>query len=268
MEEQLAYQVKLEVFEGPFDLLLSLITKQKLDIYDVSLTAITRDYLEYLDKMKSLDLEIASEFLVIAATLLQIKAGSLLSSEQEEEEQEVSATEAREILIARLLEYKKFKNASEKFLELMQNQRGFCKRKGELEKRILARTDFLEGVTKEDLAYSLVSLLLNKGSNKLVVQTDHILVPPINLSEKTKFVLERLQVNSCETFRNLTKHCQTKIEVAVTFLALLELYRRRVITLRQTETFGEIRIELTKEVEQLPAIEQYVYEDTTKDTNA
>lgn len=254
------YQVKLESFEGPFDLLLSLITKQKIDIYDISLAEIIRDYLDYLEEVRKLDLEIASEFLVIAATLLKIKARSLLSSEQEEEVKELSPAEARELLIARLLEYKKFKNASEYFAQLAQTQYGFCKRKGELEKRVLACTDLLEGITVEDLALLLTSLLLNYQKEDLAVSTEHILSPPVKLSDKMNYIFERLQIKECETFRNLTKGCRTKIEVAVTFLALLELYKRRMIKLAQTETFGEIKVELTKEAEELPAARPYVEE--------
>lgn len=257
------YQVKIEAFEGPFDLLFSLITKQKIDIYDVSLTTIIRDYLDHMNKMRQFDLEIASEFLVIAATLLKIKAGSLIHSEQEEEVEELSPAEARDLLVAHLLEYKKFKNVAGHLSSLMEDQYGFCKRKGELEKRILARTDLLKGITIEDLAPMLVSALL-KSKKEIVISTDHIISPPVNLNEKISFVLRRLHLNSHDTFRNLTKRCRTKMEAAVTFLALLELYRRRIVKLKQIETFGEIDVELAIDPVDLSALE-FDRDDITRD---
>jgi len=258
------YQVKLEAFEGPFDLLLSLISRQKVDIYEISLATIIKDYLEYLDEMKILDLEVVSEFLVIAATLLQIKAGFLLASDSDAEEEEISVAETRDLLVARLLEYKKFKNASEALIDLMQSQRGFCKREGELEKRVLARSDFLEGIAKEDLAYVLVALFFDREKGNPVIRTDHILAPPVNLNDKIGFVLRKLRNNGRETFLDLTKSSRTRIDAAVTFLALLELYRRRLITIRQMEIFGEIVVELLKDVEELPMPEEYMVDGVQK----
>lgn len=245
------YNVKLESFEGPFDLLLSLIGKHKIDIYEISLADIIRDYLEYLKKMKQLDLEVASEFIVIAATLLQIKVGSLLSSEEEEEYEEISPSEARELLIARLLEYKKFKNASEYLADLFENEYGFCKRRNELDRQVLARTDLLERITTEDLAQLLAFMLIGSGEGDVVVSTEHILIPPVNLKDKIEFVLDKLKTKGVQTFRSLTGNCRTKMEAAVTFLALLELYRRREVELNQITTFGDIEIKLIKTDEEL-----------------
>lgn len=244
------YNVKLESFEGPFDLLLSLIGKHKIDIYEISLTDIIQDYLEHLKEMKQLDLEVASEFMVIAATLLQIKAGSLLSSEEEEEFEELSPSEARELLIARLLEYKKFKNASEYLTNLFESEYGFCKRRNELDRQVLARTDLLEEITLEDLAQLLAFMIIGSGEGDVVVSTEHILVPPINLNDKIEFVLDRLQLKGTQTFRSLTRNCRTKMEAAVTFLALLELYRRREVELNQITTFGDIEVKLLKSDEE------------------
>lgn len=260
------YQVKLEIFEGPFDLLLELITRQRIDIHAVSLTAIVTDYVNYLQEMKRFDLEVASEFLVIAATLLKIKASSLFSCDQEDETEEFSPAEARELLIARLLEYKQFKNAASQLSDLLQSQHGFYKRQGDLEKRILARTDLLQGIAKEDLAFTLISLLI-KSEGEIVISTDHILSPPVNLNDKMNFVFKRLQITGRENFRNLTRRCRTKIEAAVTFLALLELYRRRIINIRQIETFGEIEVELVSTAEELPVFEPYAQDISGKFTN-
>jgi len=242
----LKYNVRLESFEGPFDLLLSLIGKHKIDIYEIPLAEIIQDYLEYLKKIKQLDLEVASEFMVIAATLLQIKVGSLLSSEEEEEFEELSPSEARELLIARLLEYKKFKNASEFISNLFEAEYGFCKRRNELDRQVLARTDLLEGITTEDLAQLLAFMLIGSDEGNVVVSTEHILVPPVNLNDKIEFVINKLKIKGAQTFRSLTSNCRTKMEAAVTFLALLELYRRREVELNQTTTFGDIEVKLIK----------------------
>ena len=109
----LPYQLKLEMFEGPFDLLLNLISRQKIDIYEIPIAQITREYLDYVDSFQEFDLEIGTEFLLMAATLLDIKAANLLPKKEEPaDEDDVSPQEGREVLIARLIKYKKFKNVS------------------------------------------------------------------------------------------------------------------------------------------------------------
>lgn len=245
------YQVKLDVFEGPFDLLLSLITKQKIDVCDVSLTAIVQDYLNYLGAKEQVDLEVTSEFLVLAATLLKIKSNFLIGPDQTGEMEDLTPAEAKELLIARLLEYKKFKNASEHFSTLIKSQYGFYRRAEEPYAPIYNPTELLDGTTIEELRSIFASLLLKEEEEDLFVSTQHILIPPVNLGAKIDFVLGRLQVKDQETFRNLTKKCSSRIEVAVTFLALLELYRRRKITIEQRQTFGEITVKLIDQEEGL-----------------
>ena len=128
----MSYQVKLDIFEGPFDLLLNLISKHELDVYDIPLARIISDYLNYIKETEELDLEIASEFLVIAAILLDIKTSSLIPGEEEPED-ELTEVEAREILISRLIEYKKFKNISSKLRSHNEVERRYFRREADLE---------------------------------------------------------------------------------------------------------------------------------------
>src|ERR1051325_733202 len=121
------YQVKLDVFEGPFDLLLHLISKRELDIYEVSLAQITEDYLDHLKQLTDLDLEVATEFLLVAATLIEIKAARLLPGPPTDDEAELALSD-RDLLIARLLEYRAFKDAAERLSELLAVNAGYIPR--------------------------------------------------------------------------------------------------------------------------------------------
>lgn len=241
------YQVKLDTFEGPFDLLLNLISQQKLDIYEVPIAKITEEYLVYLDRMREIDLDMSSEFLVIAATLLEIKSASLLSSEEElEEEEELTPYEAREMLIAQLLQYKKFKNVS---LELAARQIAegkFYPRQAELEEQFAKLLpDFLEGVSLKDLAIILNQVLVREPVS--IIDAEHITPAPISLEGPIQMVLKKLKGKSELSFRKLTQNCQTRIEIILVLLALLELYKRGTISLGQPRTFGEIEVSLAKE---------------------
>lgn len=237
------YQIKLEVFEGPFDLLLSLINKQKLDIYDVPIARIIEEYLAYVRQMEDFNLEIASEFLLIAATLIEIKAAALLPSVKTYDEAEtISPREARDILIARLIEYKKFKNSAMALAAMAEGKSRSYPREAELEERFVKlRPDFLVNATVEDLSKLLIGLLAKK---QILVDSPHITPIEVSLEEKIGVVLAKLKSARKETFRALTSDCSNKIEVIVTFLALLELYKAGLISFNQAETFGEIEVSL------------------------
>lgn len=242
----MGYQVKLDTFEGPFDLLLSLISQQKLDIYEVPIAKIAEEYLAYLDKMREIDLDMSSEFVVIAATLLEIKSASLLSSEEElEEEEELTSYEAREILVAQLLQYKKFKNVA---LELAARQIAegkFYLREAELEERFAKLLpDFLEEVSLEELAMVLNRVLVREPIS--IIDAEHITPAPVSLEGPIQVVLKKLESKSKLSFKKLTQNCRTRIEMILLFLALLELYKRGDISLGQPETFGEIEVSLVQ----------------------
>jgi segregation and condensation protein A len=240
----LQYQVSLDVFEGPFDLLLDLISKQKIDVCDLSLTEIVRDYLDFISRREQVDLEVTSEFLLLAATLLKIKSNSLLGPDHLEELEDLSPAEARDLLVTRLLEYKKFKNAAQYLEHLVKSQYGFYRRSELLDMPAVSASELLGKTTISDLAAVLLSLHMNSGDEDVFVSTQHILSPPVNLSSKIDFVLDQVRGKEELTFRDLTRECSSKIEFAVTFLALLELYKRRKIGIEQNKAFGEIIIRL------------------------
>lgn len=238
----MAYRVKVEGFEGPFDLLLHLISRRKVDVYDISVAMIADEYLAYLDKMTELDLDVASEFLLVAATLLEIKAAGLFPSEAEPVlDDELSPAETRDVLVARLLEYKKFKNAA---LELAARLDAVAKlhpREAGLEPQFAQLLpDFLENVTLDQIALVLTSLLV--VSDVEVVDISHVASLPISLDERIRELAETINAARTTTFGALIADSDTITVFVATFLALLELYKRGEIQLQQQETFGEITV--------------------------
>lgn len=238
----MAYRVKVEGFEGPFDLLLHLISRRKVDIYDISVASIADEYLAYLERMSDLDLDVASEFLLVAATLLEIKASGLFPTEEEPmPDDELSPDEARDVLVARLLEFKKFKNAA---LELSARYESVSKlhpREAGLEPPFAQLLpDFLEGVTLEQLAQVLASLLII--SDVEIVEAAHIAALPISLEERIKELADAIRSSRTTTFSALVADADGVSMIVATFLAILELYKRGEVQLQQDETFGEITI--------------------------
>jgi segregation and condensation protein A len=235
------YQIKLDIFEGPFDLLLDLIDKQKLDIYDIPIARITEEYLVYLRKMKELNLDIASEFILMAITLIEIKTSSLLPATEEPEKDEISPQEAREMLVARLIEYKKFKNASSELAKRTYQYGHIYPREAPLEERFARlQPDFLQDVSLLDLARIYQSILLRTPR----LDFSHMSPIVISVEERMQAVAERLKEARSFTFRELTSSCENRIEIIVTFLAILELFKAGMVYLDQSETFGELRVEL------------------------
>ncbi|HZD59482.1 MAG TPA: segregation/condensation protein A [Anaerolineae bacterium] len=237
----MAYQVKLEVFEGPFDLLINLISRQKIDIYEIPIAEITNEYLDYVNSMQELDLEVSTEFLLIAATLLDIKAANLLPKEKPHSEDEISPHEAREILVARLIEYKKFKNVSVELSARYQAESKYYVRDVGLEERFSNLVpDFLAGFSLDRLRE--LFLAVNEKNEIDLVQADHITPKPLSVDEYVAQVEERLSRLRTTSFRELTSDCDGKVELITMFLAILELYKRGMVELGQAETFGDITV--------------------------
>lgn len=236
------YQVKLEIFEGPFDLLLSLISQHKLDVYKISIAQITDEYLGYLQKMQELDLEVASEFLLVAATLLEMKSAGLLPQPDKiVSKEEFSVEEERELLINRLLEYKKFKNASRVLCGRMEAQAKFFPRVASLEEPFQnLLPDFLEGITLQDLS-RLFENLRNR-ERICLIDSSHIATIKFSVEEKMAELLEQLKALRRQSFRALTAKAVTREEIIASFLALLELYKRGQVAIFQAVTFGEIEV--------------------------
>jgi segregation and condensation protein A len=237
----MSYQVRTEVFEGPFDLLLHLIAKRELDIYDVSLAAITEEYLAHLKQMQEeLDLEVATEFLVVAATLIEIKASRLLPGPpRDDDELDVSD---RDLLIARLLEYRAFKDAAAMLADALSANEGFVPRTaGPGEEFAKITPDLMARVSAERFAEIAARVL----SPKTEPHVDFSHIAPIRISvaeaiEKVRAVLlQRKRV----TFRELTRDViADRLHVIVRFLAVLELVKRGEADVDQTGSFGEIEV--------------------------
>jgi segregation and condensation protein A len=232
------YKVKLEVFEGPLDLLLYLIKKDEVDIYDIPVELITRQYMEYLSLMQMLDLNIAGDFIVMAATLMMIKSRMLLPAD-ERPEMEEEEMDPRWELIKQLLEYKKFKDAAS-FLEEMElrQQNMFIR---ETEEQIPAEKSGLEigDVSIFDLISALNEALRRAKPDK----TGEIVGEHFTVADKIEYIMSVVRTSNKIPFFSLFNEKSTRGEIVCTFLALLELIRLRQIRSLQTEVFGEIFIE-------------------------
>jgi len=232
------YKVRLEIFEGPLDLLLYLIKRDEIDIYDISLERITRQYLEYLEAFKELNIEVAGEFVVMAANLIYLKSRSLLPADQQPPEEEVDEDDPRWDLIRQLIEYKKFKEAA------MQLQ------VRELEQeRIFARVG--NGIGPEIATLHLgevgIFQLINAFQNvikRLEAREDlqEIAGENFTVSDKIDRILQTLADGKAIKFSELFARMASRVEIVVTFLALLELIRLKQVRAIQPNEFDEIEI--------------------------
>jgi len=240
----MSYRVRTEAFEGPFDLLLQLVAKQKVAIADLSITDIADQYLEYVERMEDLDLDVASDFLLVAATLLEIKAASLLPRDEPLEMLEfddMSPEEARELLIARLLAYKQFKNAAGELAARYEAEALTHERAAGLEEPFLKlMPDYLEGITLHGLAVICADLVHKR--EVFLLEADHVASAPISLELHVEGVARTMRKGRRTSFRELVAAGASVEELVVTFLAILELYKRGLVRLEQSEEFGDIEI--------------------------
>ena len=244
----MAIPVKLEVFEGPLDLLLHLIEKNKIDIYDIPIALITEQYMEYLKEMEKQDLDNMSEFLVMAATLLKIKSRMLLPQEETEEEE---PEDPRQELVERLLEYKMYKFMS---LELRDRQMDADKmmfKKSTLPPEV---ADYKEEINLEellgDLTLSKLNDIFRSVMKKQVDKIDpvrskfgKIEKEEVNLSKKMRYVQEYGLAHKKFSFRGLLEEQSDKMDLIVTFLCILELMKMGRVSIVQEEIFEDILIE-------------------------
>src|SRR5258706_14880260 len=233
------YKVKFEVFEGPLDLLLYLIKKEEVDIYDVNLTQLATQFIEYIDVMRLLDLEIAGEFLVMASTLMYIKSRELLPlDKQVQTEGEDDGEDPRWELIRQLVEYKKFKDAAGQLQALEARQEDIFPRlpvKPEFAPEVPGKPD----VTLFDLL-NAVSAILKRVTQK--EDSRDVFEDKWTVSEKIEMVMKTLTERPRVRFSELFASAMSRTEVVVTFLALLELIRLKQLVVAQTEPFAEIDI--------------------------
>lgn len=236
----MAYRVKLHIFEGPLDLLLFLIKKNEVDIYDIPIAEITRQYLEYVELIKLFDLESASEYIYLAATLIRIKAKMLLPKPETDEEEEEA--DPRMELVQRLLEYKRFKDLTPFLSEKESVQRNFYPRR-------YFRFDLPEEEEHVEDSLNEVSLfqlmeVFKKVIEKVPEPTFHrVEVISVTLEEQIDFILSHLVEKSQILFGELMEHFRDRITMIITFIALLELVKRNVLFIKQINPFGDIWIQ-------------------------
>jgi segregation and condensation protein A len=236
------YEVQTPVFEGPFDLLLHLILRDQVDLYEVSLNEIVDAFITELDRMEDLDLEVATEFLLIAATLVELKARRLLPGDPDPElDDELGRWEERDLLLARLLECKTFKDAARAFEALATTAGRSVPRRSGLEDQFVGLVpDLLEGVTAADLAAAMVRTSLPRPV--AVVDTSHLHMVRASVSEAVVELADELPRVGRIGFRELTAQLVERLEVVVRFLALLELFKQGLVELAQPLAHGDILI--------------------------
>ena len=232
--------VSTSVYEGPFDVLLRLVSEHKVDVYDISIAELVDAFVAEISGRPELDLEEASGFIVVAAILLELKSRKLLPGPDEiEDDEELFGFEERDRLLARLLELQAYAAASDAFAIMIERAAKSVPRLAGLEEhfRDLA-PDLLADVTVERLAAAyLVGLATNEV---LTIDFSHVTVEAVTVSEAVAELQERLPVDGTSGFRLLTAHCTTRMQIIVRFLALLELCKRGWVTLDQGETFGDL----------------------------
>lgn len=239
----MSFEVSIEVFEGPFDLLLQLIMKQELDIHEVPIARITASFIEQIERAGALDLDSATEFLLTAATLLLIKARSLVPGHDEETEGAEESENARVLLVERLLEYKKFSNASDFFERLYAEHGWYYHRMREIEDDYSALyPDPFEGISASRLAGALMESLVQWAS--VSVDTSYIAPVRVSVAEHIEMVRRKLSGEGRASFSELVSQCGSKMEIIATFLAVLELCKRREVSISQKKLFGEIFVKL------------------------
>ena len=239
------FQVHLDVFEGPFDLLLALISKHKLDITEVALSQVTDEFIGYIQEAAGgWDLDQASYFLVVAATLLDLKAARLLPAGEVEDEEDLALLEARDLLFARLLQYRAYKQVAAVFAGRMAEAARRFPRRVPLEPRFASLLpEVLLGLGPAEFARIAAVTLAPKPPP--VVSTEHIHSPRTSVREQAQILAGRLRRLGRATFRSLSSDAAGTYEVVARFLALLELYRTGNVSFEQVAPLGELYITWT-----------------------
>jgi segregation and condensation protein A len=244
-DQAVGFTVRLVNFTGPFDLLLQLISKHKLDVTEVALHRVTDEFIAYIRGMgDDWNLDEASEFLVVAATLLDLKAARLLPAAAVEDEEDLALLEARDLLFARLLQYKAFKEAAAYLAGLEAAGGRRYPRAVALEPRYAeALPDLVLGIGPERLAALATKAMTPRPVP--VVSIDHVHQVRVSVREHAAVLRDKLLRARTATFRALCSDCQTTLEVVARFLALLELYREGMVGFEQVQALGELTVRWT-----------------------
>jgi segregation and condensation protein A len=247
-----AFSVHLENFDGPFDLLLQLISRHKMDVTEVALSAVTDEFIAFIHALETSgqgwELDQATEFLVVAATLLDLKAARLLPSGDVEDEEDLALLEARDLLFARLLQYRAFKQIAATFSERIQLAEKSFPRVVALDPALSALLpEVLIGVGAARFAAIAERVLTPKTSP--VVALEHLHSAMVSVAEESKRVVQALRAGKSVSFRSLISDADNTLVVVARFLALLDLYRQGVLRFEQVIALGELQISWTGSLE-------------------
>ena len=246
------FSVHLSNFDGPFDLLLRLISRHKMDVTEVSLSMVTDEFISFIRALEASgegwELDQATEFLVVAATLLDLKAARLLPSGDVDDEEDLALLEARDLLFARLLQYRAFKEIAATFNERISTADKSFARVVALDPSLAALLpEVLIGVGAARFAAIAERVLTPKGTPTVAIQ--HLHMALISVAEESKVVVEALRHSKTLSFRNLISDADSTLVVVARFLALLDLYRQGVLRFDQVIALGELQISWTGSLE-------------------
>ncbi|OGL41842.1 MAG: hypothetical protein A3C43_10075 [Candidatus Schekmanbacteria bacterium RIFCSPHIGHO2_02_FULL_38_11] len=228
-----SYKIELPFYEGPMDLLLHLIKKNEIDIYDIPIALVTEQYLEYIEMLKVLNLDTIGDFLVMAATLMHIKSKMLLPPDPEEDAEEA---DPREELVKRLIEYRKFRDAAEKLSGREQYY-----------SELYDRDASIEGLKKEEILLEVSVFDLISAFRSIIVRVKdkefhEVTIEKLNINDKISDIMEKLNSNKSLTLQQFFENMGSRYEMVITFLALLELIKLRLVKVVQKNPFSTIEI--------------------------
>lgn len=237
----MTYAVKLDVFEGPLDLLLHLVSKERVNVADICIADVTEEYLRATAALGEVDLETASSFLILAATLLELKSLKLLPNRSTVDPELRLLLEERDRLLHKLVVYATFKKVAVQLEARMSANTGYHSRTAELpEELVPAAPDIFRGLTAEKLARAAVQALTPR--EKPSVDTSHITRITVSLEEMVEHLRARLERERSGSFRQICRTAQSRIDVVIALLAVLELFKDQTVDMEQDDPFGEIAI--------------------------
>jgi len=235
------FNIRLENFEGPLDLLLYFIKRDKIDIYDIPITEITNEYIQVIDEAKKLDISVAGEFLFMASMLLRIKTQMLLPRQIDEEGLDID--DPRIDLVAQLIEYKKYRDLAHKLRNLHENNKDSFFRSSA--KIVYDQSPVVSDFLKEVSLFDISKIFKDAIDNAPTQDSFKIYKEIVSLTDQKKFIMESFEGNEVVSLKKIVKKLETKIEIIVTFLALLEMIKQSEILCTQKKIFQDIEIKLT-----------------------
>ena len=260
------FSVVLDNFEGPFDLLLSLISKHKLDITEIALSQVTDEFIFYIKQQgPQWDLDQASNFLVVAATLLDLKTARLLPQGEVDDEEDLALLEARDLLFARLLQYRAFKQVASWIEQVLASESRRMPRPGGLEEQFAVLLPEVQITCTPD-EFAMLALKALTPAAREEVFIEHIFQPQVSVAEQANLVADRLQRTSVTTFRALVADAESTMVTVARFLAILELFRSDLVVFEQLDPLAELVIRWVGEnTEEISITDEY--DDLEGDTD-